>query len=184
MPASLYRRALGESWHKLPDALRRLHADEGANGRGTFRVRHGGGPLCPRLASWMRLPRQTLSSTVALTITSSADEEHWTRTFDDDALVSVQWLTAEGLLAERVGRVEFAFRLRVEDSGLDYNQVGAAFVIGGRSVRLPRGIAPTVRAREMAAGPDLVDVTVDVRIPWCGRLIAYDGVIRIEGPGL
>lgn len=179
MPGNLYRRALGDSWHQLPELLRRFHADAGVNGGGTFRVRHGQGFLCARLAAWARLPRETLSSAVALTVTSSGDKQHWTRTFDGLPLVSVQWLTADGLLAERVGQVELTFRLHVEDGGLDYDQVGAGFVIGGRRVPLPRGLAPVVRARETADGPDLVNVTVDVRIPWGGLLIAYEGDLRI-----
>jgi hypothetical protein len=38
-----------------------------------------------------------------------------------------------------------------------------------------------VEAREDPAGPDRIEVTVRVTFPAIGQLIAYDGIIEIEG---
>jgi hypothetical protein len=83
---------------------------------------------------------------------------------------------ADGLLVERIGRIELRFRLVVDAGALVFRQQGAELCLGRLRLRLPRWLAPTVSARAWrdAEGGSL-RVAVEVCVPLVGRVLAYTG---------
>jgi hypothetical protein len=117
---------------------------------------------------------------IQLVVTPQGDAEEWRRTFAGQPLVSLQSARADGLLRERMGRVETRFQLKVVEGVLIYESVGAAFCLGRLRLRLPRWLSPRVTASERPVGEgELLDVSVEVRLPLLGRLIAYEGKLTL-----
>ena len=95
--------------------------------------------------------------------------EQWARRFDRWPMVSRLW-AHEGLLREQLGAVRFEFALqaaRVASTG----RCGGS----GRSLLpLPTRWFGGVRCREAWRG-ERYTFRVDVRLPWVGALIRYEG---------
>lgn len=101
--------------------------------------------------------------------------------FAGRALVSEQYESLGGLLAERFGLLDIRFRLEVVDHALCFHQAGAALSVGPLRVPLPRWLVPQVTAREWALpGQRCVQVAVSMHVPLAGLLLAYEGSIEIE----
>jgi len=128
----------------------------------------------------LRLPRASAAAETRLVITSDADGERWRRTFGDRRLDTRQYRAGDGDLAERIGILELRFRLEVSEGGLVFRQRAAAFLWGPVRVPLPAAWAPTVDAREDAAGRRQVRIHVGVALPALGPVLTYDGTIEIE----
>ncbi|HEX5442319.1 MAG TPA: DUF4166 domain-containing protein [Pirellulales bacterium] len=176
-PSGLYPKLLGDSWRNLHPAVRRLHSsDAPACAVGVFQIWRGTNWLARTLARLARLPRAGEAVNVRLFINARDDGEEWRRIFADKPFVTLQSDGGDGLLTERVGRAEVRFRLKVVDGVLTYQSARAALCLGAWRVRLPRWCAPQITACESAAGEgDQIDVSVEVRLPWLGRLVAYHG---------
>jgi hypothetical protein len=127
----------------------------------------------------LRLPRASDAAETRLVITSGADGERWLRTFDDRRLDTRQY-QAGCELAERIGILEFRFRLEASEGSLFYRQLEAAFLCGPVRVRLPAAWAPSIEAREDPAGPHQICVHVRVALPALGAVLTYGGTIDIE----
>lgn len=128
----------------------------------------------------MRLPRSSDAAETRLVITPRADGEEWRRTFDDRRLDSRQYEAGDGDVAERIGLLEFRFRLEVSDGSLLFRQLDAALVCRSVRVRLPWALAPRVEAREEPAGARRIRIDVRVAVPVLGTVLTYDGIIHIE----
>ena len=149
---------------------------------GRLRVQRGSG-LCARLLGrLLRLPRANESAETRLIVTSRPDGEEWRRTFDGRRFDTRQFEAADGVLAERVGVLEFRFRLEASTGSLVFRQVAATLVLGSLRLRLPDRWAPWIEAREDSAGARRMGVHVRVTLPLVGRLLAYDGTVGIEEP--
>src|SRR5436309_15538246 len=112
--SGLYPRLLGDSWHSLDDAVRRLHASGPlVHAVGVFRVRQGSNWLARTLARLARLPAAGENVDIELLVTASDGGELWRRTFGGRPLVSMQSARPDGLLLERTGLVELLFQLKV-----------------------------------------------------------------------
>ena len=176
----LYPELLGSDWAKLDDAVRRMHsAGEPVCAAGTFRVRHGEHWLARWLAVLVRLPAAGEAVPVELSIEPQMQREIWRRRFAGRPLVSSQWQRRDGLLVEAEGLLELRFQLEVSDGGLIYHFRGAAFRLGFCSVPLPRWLAPSAKSWERPSDqPDCTQVSVELRLPWLGVLITYEGTVR------
>jgi len=186
MTETLYAKLLGDSWANLADAVRRLHASPApVHAVGVFRVRRGSNWLTRTLARLARFPPSGDAVDIQLVVTAQGDVEEWRRTFAGRPLVSLQSPRSDGLLAERMGRVELRFQLNVVAGALNYQTTSAALCLGRLRVPLPRWFRPRVTAWERSVGEgDQIDVSVEVRLPGLGCLIAYDGQLtRVEVPG-
>jgi hypothetical protein len=119
--------------------------------------------------------------------------ERWHRVFGGRPLVTHQSEAPGGLLAERLGILEFRFRLVAQNGALLFRQEALALRLGALRVPLPDCISPIVAARE---GPvvesdgagDVTSVDVRVTTPSGALLFAYRGTVRwrlreSEGPG-
>ena len=95
--------------------------------------------------------------------------------------MTVQYQRGTDLLAERLGCLEFCFRLRVIEQALDFWHTGTACVLGPICVPLPRWVSPRVVAREWAGlGEVSLQVAVRVSLPFIGLLMAYEGCLKRE----
>jgi hypothetical protein len=110
--------------------------------------------------------------------------ETWQRNFAGHVLVSTQHHGGPGRLLERMGIVEHSFGLTVVDGGLEYKSQRVAVRLLSLRIPLPRWLAPRVTAREKpGAREDEIEVSVEVRLPWLGLLIAYGGRLAVAGEG-
>jgi len=183
-PGPLYARLLGASWMQLAEPVRFVHSTESTvRARGRLRIAHGRGPLARVIAGLLRLPRASDAAETRLVVTSRADGEDWHRTFDDRCLDTRQYQADERDLAERIGVLEFRFRLDASEGSLLFRQVEAALVLGSVRVRLPAACAPRVDAREDPAGARRIRVHVHVTLPPLGSVLTYDGPIDLEVDG-
>ena len=189
----LYPTLLGASWDALHPAVQLAHTVPGeAHASGTFRVGRGPGFLTGWLLDLARVPPSSPAIDVRLAIQHRGLSERWHRAFDGAPLVTYQSAAPGGVLAERVGPLEFRFRLAVRDGSLLYRQVGFAICLGPLRIPLPEWAAITIACREGAAPPvdpppmaepraaPLDRTTVDVRVtaPTGTLLFAYRGTVR------
>jgi len=182
----LYPRLLGDSWNNLDVTVRHLHVQgRPVRATGSFRIRHGTGRLARGLLRLCGMPSAGAGVPTQLVVTPHGHREQWVRTFGDQPLATTQCGRGRDVLVERLGILEFRFRLEVTDGELIYRQTGMALCLGPLSVLLPRWIAPEVVAREGPAGmPNRTQVSVQVLMPWVGLLIAYEGAVTSEeAPG-
>jgi hypothetical protein len=179
-PMRPYPRLLGSSWNELGDAIQLAHrAQAPIHGYGRFRIAHGRTRLARLIAHWLRLPPASDSAETRLIIRSTAAGEQWIRSFSDRCLESRQY-ESRGELVEQFGVLELRFRIEADHGSLVYRQVAAALVFGSFRLRLPPLCAPNVNAREDPAGERRIHVSVRVRFPPVGSVLAYDGTIDIE----
>jgi hypothetical protein len=177
----LYARLLGSSWLQIAEPIRSAHASGcTVRARGRLRISHGRSGVARFLARLLRLPRASDAAETRLVITSGAEGERWLRTFDDRRVDTRQYQAGQCELAERIGVLEFRFRLEASEGSLLFRQVEVAFLCGPVRLRLPAAWAPSVEAREDPAGPHQIYVHVRVVLPTLGPLLTYDGTIDIE----
>jgi hypothetical protein len=184
LPTGLYARLLGSSWLQVAEPIRFAHASGSTvRARGRLRIAHGRSHLARFLARLLRLPRASDAAETRLVITPGADGERWLRTFDGRRLDTRQYQAGGCQLAERIGVLEFRFRLEASEGSLFYRQLEVAFLCGPARLRLPAAWAPRVEAREDAAGPHQISVHVQVALPALGAVLTYGGTIDIEDAG-
>jgi hypothetical protein len=178
---SLYARLLGASWAQVADPIRLAHAaGPGVHGHGRMRIRHGRNAAARLLARLLRMPAPNDAAETRLVVNADADGELWVRSFGRDRMVTRQFPSADGELAERIGPLEFTFHIEASHGGICYRQIAAALRFGSLRLPLPAICAPHVSAREDPAGAHRVRVQVAVAHPFVGPVITYDGTIEIE----
>lgn len=180
-PCSLYARLMGSSWLQVAEPVRAAHpAGSTVRAHGRFRIEQGDSYPAHLLARLLRLPRPSAGADTRLVVTPGDDGEQWRRTFDDRRLDTRQYQAGDGELAERIGFLEFRFRLEATDGSLRFRQVEAALLFGAVRVRLPSAWAPTVEAREDPALANQVRVHVRIALPAVGTVLTYAGTMEIE----
>jgi len=181
---ALYPRLVGNAWAELDASVRHWHdATRQVQGTGLFTVRQGQGVLARFLARVLRLPTAGEALATRLVIVRHAWGETWSRMFAGKALMTVQYQRGAALLAERLGGLEFRFRLCVIEHVLEFWHTGTAGVLGPMRVPLPRWLSPRITAREWAgleAGS--LQVAVRISLPFIGLLMAYEGTLKREDP--
>lgn len=174
---SLYVHLLGSAWDALPPVVRRLHLEGSATGR--FSIRRGRG-LLAALVGWVcRFPAPGEDVPTRLVVRRDGPVQRWERSFGGHALASVQRAWRDGWMAERMGPVECAFRLRPVALGLVYEFVGAWLCLGAWRLRLPRLFAPRIEGTTTEV-PGGMHVRVSIHQPLAGELLTYEGQIRPE----
>ncbi len=176
----LYLRLLGAAWDELDPAVQRVHTDDTlTHAEGIFPVSRAPGRLLGLVLDAARVPRASGAAGVRLAVACHGPAEHWCRAFEGRPLETVQSLGPGGLVVERVGALEFRFRLAVQQGDLLFRQKSLTVRLGPLWVRLPHWLAIQIAARESAAGqPDQTKVEVRVMTPGGGLLFSYRGTVR------
>ncbi len=173
---TLYQRALGADFGRLPPILQRFHRRrQGGIASGSVEVIRGSGLLARFFGSRLKLPPAARRLPVELRIQVDGTREKWLRRFGsvpETRLDAVQYLE-EDLLVERVGATRFYFRLSVKGPALRYEQVQVRY----GPFRLPRLLSPQtsgqIEAREAGWYID-----ISLRMPLAGTVLRYHGLLE------
>jgi hypothetical protein len=174
---TLYRRLLGDAWHRLPAPLRALHeVDTRLVACGVGRVERGSWPA-QFVATLFRFPRAGEEVAVEVEFVERDGRQTWTRRFDGRALRSVQWEGRGGfdrLLCERFGPLVFGLALVLDGERL--RLVVRRWTLLG--VPLPRVLAPRVDSFEEAVDGRF-GFHVEIVHPALGLLVRYAGWLAV-----
>lgn len=173
----LFRRVLGaHAFDALPAPLRRLHLQSGTTRwHGKVDVRRGHGPLA-WLCGWVTGLPPAGTADIEVEIVTTGDGERWTRRVADHAMRS-RLRGAEGLLIERLGLVDFRFRLRSGNQDILWTVAGVRLL---GLLPLPAEWFSQVRARESVEG-GRYRFEVIAALPLARPLVHYQG--WLEAPG-
>ena len=172
LPPPLYARIMGDSFDRLPPAVRRMHQvlrDGGAQGEAIVTgARNRLGRLIARAAGFPPGGHYPLH----VSFSEREGVERWTRRFGDRQFTS-ELSEVDGRLVERFGPARFAFDLKGDEAGL--RMVMRQWSIFG--LRLPLSWAPRSPAREWEEdGAFRFDVPIS--LPLVGRIVHYRGTLR------
>lgn len=173
MTEALFRRVLGAGFETLPNSVKAIHLAPGLQRyRGQVQVTRGSNPLS-RLFAWAtRLPPAG-EGVLEVEIEASDGQERWTRHIGGRAMPSRLW-EREGLLCERLGLVEFGFRLSASEGVLAW-QVARVRALG---LPLPASAFHAVQARESDSG-GRYRFDVCAALPLAGLLVHYRGWLHV-----
>jgi Domain of unknown function (DUF4166) len=180
----LYPTLLGPAWSALDPVVQRVHSDAAlTHARGVFQVSRAPGRLTGRIFDAANVPPSSSAAEVRLAICHRGLVERWHRAFGGRPLVTLQSEAPGGLLAERIGVLEFRFRLIVKDGALLYRQAGCIIRLGALRVALPDWLSIRVAGREGPTGAgdgSSPRTAVDVRVTTPGGrlLFAYRGTVH------
>ena len=176
---SLHRRVLAEGFESLPEAIKRIHGQEGPRhltGRVDVQCNQ---TLAGRfLLSLLRLPRPGEDLEARILLEPSGQGERWHRRFGADSFSSrvVPDKRTPGRIVETMGGVSAVIALQTIPDGLRWEVASLTFL----GVPLPRAVAPTTRATERQVG-GRYHFEVSIRLPLLGPLISYRGWLQREG---
>nr|WP_276208707.1 DUF4166 domain-containing protein [Caulobacter sp. 17J65-9] len=162
---------MGEAWHALPPAVRRMHELDVTAAAGVAQVERGQHPLARLIGACIGVPAAGRDVPVRVFFTREGGAEVWRRTFGGRSFVSRQACgPAAGLKVERFGPITLWLAMEVEGDRL---RIGvrrwAAF-----GVPLPLGLAPVLQTYETVEdGRFLFDD--DIRHPLVGLIARYRG---------
>ena len=167
----LYRRLLGDAWHRLPAQVRAMHDCRQAQGSAT--VERGSSPLARLIAFVMRFPQAGEGVTVKVVFEKGAGHEVWRRWFGSTSFSSVHSAgrgRSHRLLCERFGPLTVAMALVVEDERL-YLIVRRCSFLG---MPLPKWLAPRGCSYESVIDGRF-QFNVEITHPLAGLIVAYRG---------
>lgn len=169
--ATLFQQALGAAFFNLPEAVRRLHAVRGtARYAGVATVERGRNPLARLCARIAGLPKPMRDAPITVEFIADAKRETWRRDFAGTRMAS-RLVLREGLLRERLGPLQFRYRLHPGNAALWW-QVAGVRVFG--LLPLPAGWFEGVHCREREQD-GRYDFLVDARLPLVGLVVRYEG---------
>jgi hypothetical protein len=174
---ALFPSLIGETaWHRLPQTVRRMH---GSNipvlARGKADVEGDDNILLHALRRVLGLPPPGPDQALDVRIERQDTHEIWTRRFARGRMQSTLRRDATATyLLEKLGPVTFRFTLHPDAHGVAWHLKDAR-VLG---IPMPRGLLGTVLSHS-GERDGRYAFTVDARLPWIGRLIAYKGWLEI-----
>lgn len=177
MNDSLFSRLLGDdAWQQLPLAVQTMHgAAARLETRGVADVT--GARHLP--ARWLRrllgLPQPGVDQPLMVTFERQGTREVWTRRFARRRMRSVLSRRDDSpLLYEQLGPARLGFALRHDGNAIDW-QLRSVHLLG---LPLPRALQGEVLSRSGVCD-GRYRFQVDVRLPWLGQLVAYDGWLEV-----
>jgi len=175
----LYRRVMGEAFHRLPTAVRKLHILPGsglAEGRAT--VTRGTNPISLIVARIFSFPSAGRDIPVSVRFSEHSGLETWERRFGD-ASFSSQLSQMGDLLVERFGVMRFGFELLGTPNGLSMNL--RRWWIG--PLPMPLALGPSGVALESGAN-NRFHFEVPISAPFIGLIVRYEGWLApVADPG-
>lgn len=174
---ALFPRLLGESaWRQLPGPVRRMHgSDACVLARGIANVEGDHNFALRALRRMLGLPHPATRQPLEVRIERHGSREIWTRHFASGRMQSILHHDAEAThLLERLGPVILRFKLCPDAQGVTWHLDGATML----GLPLPRRWLGTVLSHS-GERDGRYAFTIDTRLPWLGRLVAYRGWLEI-----
>ena len=170
---SLYRRALGKAYDRLPEVCQVLHDSGASTWEGRCTV---DGALTPvsRLISWLfQMPPAAFDAPITVEFEVHEGRETWTRHVGGRTMRSQQYIGVRrpaGSIIERFGPFAFDLIFPVTDDRLTLVMIGARLF----GIPLPEWLWPLITASENGAGGRF-NFDVEIGLPLIGRLVRYRG---------
>lgn len=174
---TLFERALGEDWLRLPTPVRTLHgAAHLAEYRGEAVVENGKHLLARLARICMRLPRAALSVPVQVSITASEGQEHWQRQFGQRRFATtLRWQPKQRRIVESFSLFGLPMRFELGLAAAGYAlqwPVTRGWFCG---VPLPRFLLPISESMEDMDEQGRFRFDVSIRLRGIGLVARYRG---------
>lgn len=173
----LYPRAMGHAFSDLPEPLQAFHSvDHTVFYKGQVTVTHGNA-LARLIAKSGGMPGKSGEMPFSFRATRDGLKEIWERNFDGHMTRSLQWIKADGVVAERVGTSEFLMEPRVDGDTLRIPITG----LRAFGLSLPRGVLSSCEGVEGVTEEGQITFDVHCKARGLGLIIRYQGVLsRVE----
>lgn len=156
---------LGPGFAQLPAQVRALHGLHAAERwAGQCMVEHGRHPL-------VRLPAPGSGLAITVVFARSPQAETWARDFGGAAMCSRMW-ARRGQLRERLGLLQFDFRLDSSPAGIAWSTAGVRL---HGLLPLPAAWFARVQCRESEDAQGRYSFDVSASLPLVGLVVRYQG---------
>jgi hypothetical protein len=173
--ASMYERAMGEQFHRLPVAVQRFHRLAGKHVlHGEVQTDAPSGALAHLMALCLGTPRQPTNGMIRFELDAAPDTEVWTRHFPSRSMTSRMRLVGHEVV-EQLGPARLAFEL-CEAEGKLQMRLQRLWFIG---IPCPRWLLPRIVAEETADG-DRFCFRVQASLPMAGVVASYRGYLTLN----
>jgi len=170
----LYRRILGEAWHRLPETIRAMHDGTGTwIARGRANIDRGRNPLARLIGFIIGFPRASNDIPVSVRFEAKDGRETWTRDFAGKHFSSLQFEgrgANEALACERFGPVTIAMALVLDGDCM--RLISRRCTVFG--IPLPKFLHPRGGIHE-SADDNRFNFHVEIGFPWTGLIVRYRG---------
>ncbi|WP_188797622.1 DUF4166 domain-containing protein [Dyella nitratireducens] len=174
---ALFPALLKNAWHDLPGPVRSMHGSAPRIlARGKADVEGDGNAVVRALRCLLKLPSPGPEQTLEVCIERRGNHETWTRRFAHGRMQSTLRHDASAThLLEQLGPVTLRFTLCPDAHGIAWHLNGARML----GMPLPRRWLGTVLSHSGEHNGRYA-FTIDTRLPWIGRLVAYRGWLEIS----
>lgn len=175
---ALFPALLGDdAWHSLPPAVQAMHGSSSTvHAHGVADIAGDQRPPARWLRRLLGLPAPGPAQALALTIARHDGREVWTRRFASRQMRSTLGRrSGSPLLYESLGPARLGFALRQDDDAIDW-QLRSVHFLG---LPCPRALRGEVLSRS-GIRDGRYYFSVDVRLPWLGQLVAYQGWLEAQ----
>lgn len=176
---TLFRAALGELWHELPPAVRRMHSVQDIESfSGRAEVTRGTSILARLAAAFFRFPKAGTDVPLTITKSRTSSGEIWERNFAGRVFRSYLTPSGPGRYKERFWLFNYEQDLPVLNATL-HLPVRRGWFAG---IPLPRFLLPASRSREFAVdGQFRFDVGLHAPLGG-GLIVRYQGWVEPDAP--
>jgi hypothetical protein len=175
---SIFERAMGERFGRLPAAVQRFHRLAGRQVlRGEVRIDAPASLAARLVAACLGLPRQAQQGSLRFELDGGPEQETWTRRFPGQTMASRLYLVG-GQLTEQLGPARLGFDLHEVDGRLEM-RLAHLRVLG---LPCPRLLMPRVTAHEAGEGDHLL-FNVEAVLPIIGLVAGYRGHLVVPHGG-
>lgn len=170
----LFRKVLGDVWHKLPPEIRFLHGESGSTSFvGSASVERGRSLLSRLVGKLIGVPAAASSVPVEVNIEPIGGKELWTRDFSGYQFAS-EYSQGAGrfarLICERFGPVRIGMALTWDGSKLNFIPRGWSFM----GIPMPAFLAPAGDINESVVDGKF-QFDVEIKLPLAGHIVTYKG---------
>jgi hypothetical protein len=174
----LYQRAMGPAFQRLAPALARFHSLSGTHLlQGRVQVDAPATWSGRLLALALGAPQRAAEGTITFELDARPAAERWTRRFPVQTMQSTLREAAgqvAGQVVEHLGAARLTFALH-EAEGRLVMQLQQLHFCG---IACPKWLRPRVVAEETGIG-EALHFKVQATVPWVGRVVSYQGHLRV-----
>lgn len=171
---NVFRDILGDRYGALPAAVRALHEAAGRELAGEIHVVRGSNPLAALAGRIAGLPPSFRGGFRFESIPGPGTET-WCRRVGGHEMRSTL-RASDGMLAERMGLIQFRFALEPDATGLNWRLARVRWL----GIPLPVSWFAGVHAREFQHDDGRYGFSVEAALPLLGRIVRYDGALDVS----